>query len=429
MFFFKKKITLIIVSLAFFFLILFLFIFFYKDIPYDLRQSIKKKVKYSTHYLKYESLYKNQKDFPNTLLVKLNFTKIYVKDHYNTLKSGNKASGYIDIYKNKLIFVSGNGTIRFYPIPQILKKQDTHQVVQSNLKDIINDELFYDVSYKTPLTFKVAVNDILVDDGYLYLSYVKKLNNGSYNTSIVRAKINDDYIKFVNFFDYLESVSPKTKNFNVQASGGRMAIYYYKKQKKIIFTIGTFLAGDDLAQDDQSYFGKIILIDVNNNKHLKFAKGFRNPQGLLVVDGKILATEHGPQGGDEINLVKENFNYGWPIASYGERYLYNYNDPLKYKKKHTKFEEPVFSFVPSIGISQIINLPDNFNPNWKDNFLLTSLKGHSIFRLSLNKDFSRIISMERIIIGERIRDIIYDKDNKIIFLVLEDSGSIGILRN
>lgn len=429
MFFFKKKIILIILSSVFFFIIIFFFIFFYKDIPYDLRQSIKKKIKYSTNYLKYEAIYKNQKDFPNTLLVKLNFSKIYVKDHYNTLKSGNKASGYIEIYKNKLIFVSGNGIIRFYSIPNILKAQDSHQVIQNNLKDIIKDELFYDVNYKTPLTLKVSVNDILVDDGYLYLSYVKKLSNGSYNTSIIRAKLNNDYLKFTNFFDYLEAISPKNKNFNVQASGGRMAIYYHKKQKKIIFTVGTFLAGDDLAQDDQSYFGKIILIDINNKKYQKFAKGFRNPQGLLVINGKIVTTEHGPQGGDEINLVKENFNYGWPIASYGEDYLYNYNDLLKYKKKHNQFEEPVFSFVPSIGISQIINLPNNFNPNWIDNLLLTSLKGQSIFRLSLNKDLSRIISMERIIVGERIRDIIYDKDNKVIFMVLEDSGSIGILRN
>ena len=429
MFFYKKKIKLIIILVFIFFLTLFLCLFFYKTIPYDLRQYIKKKINFSTDHLKYEALYKNQKIFPNTLLIKLNFSKIKIKDHYNSLNSGNKASGYIEIYKNKLIFVSGNGNVRFYSIPDLLNGQNLDKIINSNLKDIIKDKYFYDTSYKTSLSFKVAVNDILVDADYLYLSYVKEFSDGFYNTSIVRAKIDEDYLKFTNFFEYSETIDSKSKNFNVQASGGRMAIYYHYGRKKIVFTIGTFLAGNDLAQNNESYFGKIVLIDTGNKKDFKFAKGFRNPQGLVVVDEKVIVTEHGDQGGDEINLIKENLNYGWPIASYGETYFYNYDSALKYKKNHDKFEEPVFSFVPSIGISQIISLPNDFDVKWTDNFLLTSLKGHSIFRLSLNKDFSRIISMERIIVGERIRDIVYDHNNKIIFLVLEDSGSIGILRN
>ena len=429
MFFYKKKIKIIIILVVIFFLTLFLCLLFYKNIPYDLRQYIKKKINFNARYLKYEALYKNQKDFPNTLLINLNFSKIKIKNHYNSLNSGNKASGYIEIYKNKLIFVSGNGNVRFYSIPDLLNGQDLNKIVHSNLKDIIKDKYFYDASYKTPLSFKVAVNDILVDGDYLYLSYVKEFSDGFYNTSILRAKISQNYLKFFNFFDYSEVINSKSKNFNPQASGGRMATYYHNGRKKIIFTIGTFIAGNDLAQNNESYFGKIVLIDTNNKKDFKFAKGFRNPQGLVAIEGKVIITEHGDQGGDEINLIKENLNYGWPIASYGETYFYNYNDTLKYKKNHNKFEEPVFSFVPSIGISQIISLPNDFNIKWNDNFLLTSLKGHSIFRLSLNKDFSRIISMERIIVGERIRDIVYDHDNKVIFLVLEDSGSLGILRN
>ena len=72
----------------------------------------------------------------------------------------------------------------------------------------------------------------------------------------------------------------------------------------------------------------------------------------------ILSTEHGPKGGDEINKIILGKNYGWPISSYGESYA---NDDLKYHKSHieNKFEEPIFSFVPSIGISEIVPLDTN----------------------------------------------------------------------
>ena len=85
--------------------------------------------------------------------------------------------------------------------------------------------------------------------------------------------------------------------------------------------------------------------------------------------------------------------------------------------------------MPSVGLSQIIDVDDNFNKKWKDNILLTSLKGSSIFRLSMSEDYSKIISKERIIVNERIRDIIYDKEKKSFYLLLEDSKSLAIIRN
>ena len=93
------------------------------------------------------------------------------------------------------------------------------------------------------------------------------------------------------------------------------------------------------------------------------------------------------------------------------------------------FEEPIFSFVPSVGLSQIIDVDDNFNKKWKDNILLTSLKGSSIFRLSMSEDYSRIISKERIIVNERIRDIVYDQNKRSFYLLLEDSKSLAIIKS
>ena len=139
-----------------------------------------------------------------------------------------------------------------------------------------------------------------------------------------------------------------------------------------------------------------------------------------------MLSEHGPYGGDEINKLILNQNYGWNIASYGRKYNASYNDEDLFESQN--YQEPLFAFVPSVGLSQIV--PSyNFEKKWKDNLILTSLNGRSIFRLSFDKDFNRLVSFERIFIGERIRDIIYLSEEKKFFLVLEESSSIGIISN
>ena len=142
----------------------------------------------------------------------------------------------------------------------------------------------------------------------------------------------------------------------------------------------------------------------------------------------MIATEHGPKGGDELNKIFFNKNYGWPISSYGKSYK---NKNLKYFKSHKDhgFEEPIYSFVPSIGISEIIEVPENFDENWKNSILVTSLNGKSIYRLKFETDnFDKLIYIEKIFVGKRIRDIKYLEKNNIFILALESFGEIGILQ-
>ena len=94
------------------------------------------------------------------------------------------------------------------------------------------------------------------------------------------------------------------------------------------------------------------------------------------------------------------------------------------------FEEPIFSFVPSIGMSQIIRVPDAFSKKWQNNFLVASLNGGSIYRVLFDENFSKLIYLEKIFIGDRIRDIEYSKELNAFILALEgNGGSIGILKN
>ena len=162
--------------------------------------------------------------------------------------------------------------------------------------------------------------------------------------------------------------------------------------------------------------------------------GHRNPQGLFYNEDEnfLLEAEHGPQGGDEINVIKLDHNsiqnFGWAISSYGEHYggknaPENKNKYEKYPlhKSHSEhgFIEPLKYFNPSIGISQIIGL-DNENK-----YVVASLKAHSLyfFEYNYNNKENNFNIVKKLDIGERIRDMIY-YNNKL-YLYLEDSASLA----
>ena len=182
-----------------------------------------------------------------------------------------------------------------------------------------------------------------------------------------------------------------------------------------------------------SLLGKIISIDKLTSEYEIISIGHRNPQGLFYIKNlnTIINTEHGPKGGDEINI---NFqkndvipNFGWDIASYGTPYHGEF-DP--FKKSHIKygFVEPFKYYVPSIGISQMVYLPNKLNLDGKKNLFISSLRAGSIYVIKINDEFNKILDEDRIYFNQkRIRDIEYDKENNMFFLMFEFTPSIGIL--
>jgi glucose/arabinose dehydrogenase len=224
----------------------------------------------------------------------------------------------------------------------------------------------------------------------------------------------------------------------------------YNQGKFLLLTIGSYgtVSG---VQDDKTTFGKIVSIDIKSKQYSIISTGHRNPQGLIYLPDEdvILSTEHGPKGGDELNKIKAGKNYGWPVSSYGIIYNDNLTEwgPKYNSHKDHGFEEPIHYFVPSIGISQIIKVPGAFSEKWANNILITSLTGstpygnhshdshniisdtagYSIYRAVLNEKYDKLISLERILLGERIRDIIYEKDNNVFLMILENSPSLGVL--
>ena len=138
----------------------------------------------------------------------------------------------------------------------------------------------------------------------------------------------------------------------------------------------------------------------------------------------------------EYNKIIFGNNYGWPLVSYGHSYHgINAEKELKgqedfFKKGHEKynFTEPVYSFVPSVGISQIVKIPNNYHELWRDNFLLATLNGGHLQRIMFSNDFDRVIYIEKIFVNRRIRDLKFSKTSKALILALEDWQEIGILR-
>jgi glucose/arabinose dehydrogenase len=212
------------------------------------------------------------------------------------------------------------------------------------------------------------------------------------------------------------------------------------KDDSLLFTTGEF-RNRPLAQDKKNAYGKILSINLNSKETKIVSIGHRNPQGLYYSKKYdfIISTEHGPKGGDEINInhepSKKVRNYGWPISSYGEHYYKNYSkkilDKAPLNKSHKKygFEEPVKYFVPSIGISEIIPLNDN------DTEFLVGAMGSEIVEqdlglhyIKLNDDRNKIIKHKYITLNERIRDIVISKSRDTIILFLETSSSLGVIK-
>ena len=191
----------------------------------------------------------------------------------------------------------------------------------------------------------------------------------------------------------------------------------------------------NLAQNDKSFYGKIISINKKSIKNFLekkgkveikiFTKGHRNPQGLARLKNKFFSAEHGPKGGDELNILEEGKNFGWPISSYGTKY-----ESLaiaSYKLNHLKygFKEPLIQFTPSIAISDLTNCSKNLKIFYEREGCLigTTLRDQSLIIILLNKDMNRVIGFEKIEFGERLRHIAKTIDGE---LFEEKDGSIYV---
>ena len=170
-----------------------------------------------------------------------------------------------------------------------------------------------------------------------------------------------------------------------------------------------------VSDDPDAHLGKLLRIQITTGTAEILASGLRNPQGFARdADGTLWETEHGPQGGDELNILRPNLNYGWPYVTHGIQYGNEIWPYTKAHGRHDGFEKPIFSWIPAIAPSNLIVSDSQLFPLWKNDLLLASLKAHSLFRVRVHE--KRVVYVEQTHIGKRIRDITQMPDGRIALL-------------
>ena len=345
--------------------------------------------------------------------------------------------GYFSIDNQNLYLISGTGLLLYSKFEDLEKNNYIFKKIQTNFIDIASKKF---IDEKTD-----TIKGLLIDKDKIYLSYLENKIN-CVSPSVLVGNLNLKKITFKKFFD-----SDLCVEYGNQ-TGGVLSKFI---DNKIIMTIGSFATefnqDDTHPQNINSLVGKIISIDKDTGIHKILSTGHRNAQGVFYddVNHLIINAEHGPKGGDEINIntspddkIK---NFGWPISSYGEHYSgknkwwskYTREEiyemaPLYKSHEDYNFVEPQKYFVPSIGISQIIKNEKFIKINNKIIFYVGAMgfdveEGDmSLHQIIYNKNYEE--EEHNIIkIGERIRDIIYAEKLNKIYLFLETSGSIGEL--
>jgi glucose/arabinose dehydrogenase/cytochrome c2 len=200
-------------------------------------------------------------------------------------------------------------------------------------------------------------------------------------------------------------------NNGITSGAGRLA---YRGGGKLYLTLGDhYIFNPKFSEDDHTTFGKIIELNLNAKTWRQYSKGHRNPEGLTFLrSGQLISTEHGPYGGDKLNIIADGGDYGWPNVTLGTDYnRYDWPPSASPAGTLAGYKAPLFAWVPSIAPTQVVEV-GNFNSRWDGDLVVGALKASSIYRLRLEE--GRVIYSERIWIGERIRDIAQTDDGTIV---------------
>lgn len=277
--------------------------------------------------------------------------------------------------------------------------------------------------------FDVLPHPDFEDNQYLYLSFAKPLaERGASTTTIVRGRLVNDRLEDV------EEIF--VANANGQGHyGGRMA---FDEDGYLFLTAGDRMAppNGDLAahpaQDLSNHHGVIVRLNDDGSvpddnpfvgqsgaEPAIWSYGHRSPQGLAFdAEGRLWMTEHGPQGGDELNLIEPGNNYGWPVIGRGVNY--GPGVPIHQSIVADGMEVAKHFWVPSIAASGLAVYNGTRYPEWNGNLFAGGLAGEQLARLTLNEEGTAVMYEETLLpyIG-RIRDVRVGPDGYI-YVAIED---------
>tara|TARA_B100001564_G_scaffold38419_1_gene27781 strand:+ start:371 stop:1726 length:1356 start_codon:yes stop_codon:yes gene_type:complete len=328
-----------------------------------------------------------------------------------------KRAHYLEIIDDKVLVISGLGQTIYFEKNNINKDKLEQTEIPNNISSYLKSNDYQ----------MIGIRDLFYDEGNIYISILHRDNKGI-TINVLKAKYNFEKLIFETFF----KTNEYWEKYNV-FSGGRLEKF---EDNKILFSVG-YASNYEAAQKKESFLGKIISLEKNTKKAELVSYGHRNPQGLFFSkeNNLIINTEHGPFGGDEINFNFLNNtsiekNFGWPISSTGKPYpgeieLFKKKNWLTKTHEQNNFIGPVKSFSPAIGISEI-----HFD-NKKDlkTLFVSSLRAGSIYILNFDNKLKKILGEDRLFFKEqRIRDLEYDSELDVFFVLFEYTPSVGILK-
>jgi len=279
--------------------------------------------------------------------------------------------------------------------------------------------------------FDVAVHPGFSRNGWVYLSFSEGQLGGrlsSSGTALVRAKL--DGHRLIEM-ETLFSMQPKSRGG--RHFGGRVV---FDRDGFLYLTLGD-RGDEDRAQRDNDHAGSVIRLHddgriPSSNPFVGsgsvppevFSRGNRNIQGAAVhpATGAIWAHEHGPQGGDEINIIRAGRNYGWPTITYGVNYVTG--TKIGEGSQKAGMVQPIHIWVPSIAPSGMAFYSGNRYPGWSNSLFVGGLRSQALIRLE-HQD-NRIVAEERLMVGQhgRIRDVRVGPDGLIYLLTDDNNGKL-----
>lgn len=282
-----------------------------------------------------------------------------------------------------------------------------------------------------------GLHDIVLDRDFgtnktLYFCYAESASGGG-RTAMARAKLDDGSAP------KLTDVKVIFRQDGPLSSGGHYGCRIVQgRDGNLFLTLGEHFTHRDEAQNLANHLGKIVRVTPDgavpgdnpfaqrsDARRETWSYGHRNAQGAALhpVTGKLWEHEHGPMGGDEINIPLAGKNYGWPVIGYGVNY-----DGSKAHESTSKegMEQPIKYWVPSIAPSGMTFYTGDLFQSWKGNLFVGALAGQLLVRLEL--DGEKVTREERLLqnLRERIRDVRQGPDGAL--WLLTDSGNGRLLR-
>jgi glucose/arabinose dehydrogenase len=276
--------------------------------------------------------------------------------------------------------------------------------------------------------FDVVLHPKFAQNSLLYLTYAHGTDQAN-ATRVARARFDGAALQDLRVIFEAAPAKDTSNHY-----GGRLA---FLADGSFVLTIGDGFEYREKAQDLASHLGKIVRLNDDggvpkdnpfvgraNARPEIFSLGHRNPQGLAfdTQTGRLYETEHGPKGGDELNIIDAGRNYGWPVITYGRDYSGAVISPYTAR---AGLEQPIVQWTPSIAPSGLAIYRGDKFPAWRGDLFAGALAHKHLRRIDLG-DAGEVVGEERLLtdLGQRIRDVRAGPDGYIYVTTDEEDGRV-----